>query len=58
MLNSLQHKGTSFLHFAKACIEKERRMNSNQGGALLMWDKSTNSAMFYRTRHAVTDKNT
>ncbi|KAF8524259.1 hypothetical protein BU17DRAFT_42877, partial [Hysterangium stoloniferum] len=36
MLNSLQHEGASFLHFAKACIEKERRMNSNRGGTLPM----------------------
>lgn len=57
MLNSLQREGASFLRFARACIEKERKMNSHRGGTPPTWDKSTSSAMFYCARHAV-DKNT
>ena len=50
MLNTLQREGVAFFHLAKACIEKERRMNSTRGAPVSMWEKSTSSAMFYRTR--------
>lgn len=50
MLNTLQREGAAFFRLAKACMEKERRMNSTRGAPVSMWEKSTSSAMFYRTR--------
>lgn len=52
MLNTLQREGASFLHLAKACMEKDRRMNSKRSPRVSTWEKSTSSAMFYRTRPA------
>jgi hypothetical protein len=46
LLNVLEREGTGFLRFAKACIEKEKRMNSTRSPRLPTWDKSTSSAMF------------
>ena len=50
LLNALEREGAGFLWFAKACIEKERRMNSTRSPRLPTWEKSTSSAMFYRAR--------
>jgi hypothetical protein len=53
LLNALQREGAGFLQFAKACKEKEKRMNSTRSPMLLMWDKSTSSAMFYCARTTI-----
>ena len=58
MLNTLQREGAAFFRVAKACMEKERRMNSTRGGSVSTWEKSTGSAMFYHTRPTVVDQNT
>jgi cobalamin biosynthesis protein CobT len=54
MLNTLQREGASFLRLAKACMDKERRMNSTRSPTVSTWEKSTSSAMFYRTRPTCT----
>ena len=53
MLNTLQREGGSFLRLARACLEKEKRTNLTRGSTVLTWEKSTNSAMFYRARPAL-----
>jgi hypothetical protein len=53
LLNALQREGAGFLRFAKACMDKERRMNSTRGSTVSTWEKTTSSAMFYRTRPVV-----
>lgn len=58
MLNALEREGASFLRLAKACMEKERRMNSTRGPTVSTWEKSTNGAMFYRTRPTLVDQST
>jgi len=58
MLNALEREGASFLRLVKACMEKERRMNSTRGPTVSMWEKSTSSAMFYRTRPTLVDQST
>ncbi|KAF8955525.1 hypothetical protein BDZ97DRAFT_1632229, partial [Flammula alnicola] len=50
LLSALEREGAGFLRFAKACMEKERRMNSTRSPTVSTWEKSTSSAMFYRTR--------
>jgi hypothetical protein len=49
MLNTLQREGGSFLRLARACLEKERRMNSTRGPTVSTWEKSTSSAMGCQT---------
>jgi hypothetical protein len=58
MLNAFQREGASFLRLAKACIGKEKRMNSTRAATVSTWEKSTSSAMFYRTRPTLADENT
>lgn len=58
MLNALEREGASFLRLAKACMEKERRMNSTRGPTVSTWEKSTSSAMFYCTRPTLVDQRT
>ena len=58
LLNALQREGAGFLRFAKACIEKERRMNSTRSPTLSTWEKSTSSAMFYRARTTGANRST
>ncbi|KAF8524135.1 hypothetical protein BU17DRAFT_43226 [Hysterangium stoloniferum] len=53
MLQAVEHKGASFLRFARACISKERKKTAGT-----MWDKSVDSTMFYRTRPSLSDRNT
>jgi len=50
MLNTLQREGGSFLRLARACLEKERRMNLTRSPTVSTWEKSTSSVMFYRAR--------
>ena len=50
VLNTLQREGASFLRLAKACMDKERRVNSTWSPTVSMWEKSTRNAMFYRAR--------
>ncbi|KAF8151568.1 hypothetical protein B0H34DRAFT_621443, partial [Crassisporium funariophilum] len=50
LLNALQREGAGFLRFARACMEKERRVNSTRSPPVSTWERSTSSAMFYRTR--------
>ena len=58
LLNALEREGAGFLRFAKVCMEKERRMNSMRTPTVSTWEKSTSSAMFYRTRPTAADENT
>ena len=58
LLNALQREGAGFLRFAKACMEKERRVNSTRSPPVSMWEKSTSSAMFYCARPAVAERST
>jgi len=58
MLNVLEREGASFLRLAKACMEKERRMNTTRGPTVATWERSTSSAMFYRTRPTLVDQRT
>jgi hypothetical protein len=58
LLDALEQEGAGFLRFAKACLEKERRMNSTRTPTMSTWEKSTSSAMFYRTRPTPADENT
>ena len=48
LLNALQWEGAGFLRFAKACMDKEKRMNSTRGSTMSTWERSTSAAMFYR----------
>jgi hypothetical protein len=56
LLNALEREGGGFLRFARACMEKERKLKSTRTPTLSTWEKSTSSAMFYRARPA--DQNT
>ena len=48
LLNALQWEGAGFLQFAKACMDKDKRMNSTRGSTMSTWERSTSAAMFYR----------
>ena len=53
MLNMLEREGTGFLCLARVCMEKEKRSKSTRGGETpTMWEKSTITTMFYRSRSA------
>jgi hypothetical protein len=58
LLNILEREGAGFLRFAKACMEKERRVNSTRTPPVSTWEKSTSSAMFYRARPTVAERST
>jgi len=58
MLNAFQREGASFLRLAKACIGKEKRVNSTRAATVSTWEKSTSSAMFYCTRPTLADEDT
>lgn len=58
MLASLEREGGSFLRFAQNCLSRERRMNSTRGVSPTTWEKTTASAMFYRTRPPPVDRGT
>jgi hypothetical protein len=58
MLNTLQREGASFLRLARACTEKERRLNSTRSAAVSTWEQSTSNTMFYRTRPTRVDHGT
>ena len=49
MLNTLEREGAGFLRFARACMEKEKKLQSTRGGGTpTTWEKSTITVMFYR----------
>ena len=58
MLNTLKREGGSFLRLARACLGREKRMNTTRGPTVSTWEKSTSSAMFYRARPARVDRST
>ncbi len=58
MLSGLKREGAGFFRFARACLEKERVMNSTRGRNVSTWDKSTSSAMFYRAMPTAGDEGT
>ncbi|KAJ7328434.1 hypothetical protein DFH08DRAFT_319533 [Mycena albidolilacea] len=58
MLQTLEREGASFMRLARACLGKEKRLQSNRGPAPSTWDRSTTSAMFYRSRPVRADMNT
>ncbi|KIK05393.1 hypothetical protein K443DRAFT_3879 [Laccaria amethystina LaAM-08-1] len=58
MLQALERDGAALFRMAKACLSKERRMQSTRGEIPSTWEQSTSSAMFYRSRPARSDSNT
>ena len=58
MLQALERDGAALFRMAKACLSKERRMQSTRGETPTTWEQSTSSAMFYRSRPARSDSNT
>jgi len=59
MLKTLEREGAGFLRLAKACKDKERRLQSTRGGQTpSTWEKSTITAMFYRPRPTNAEMNT
>ena len=58
MLDRLEREGATFFRFVESCLSRERRMNSTRGSSPTTWEKATSSAMFYRTRPPVADKDT
>ncbi|KAJ7071833.1 hypothetical protein B0H15DRAFT_735590, partial [Mycena belliarum] len=54
-VQALEREGASFLRLAKACLAKEKRLQSTKGTRPSTWDRSTGSAMFYRARPAPSD---
>lgn len=59
MLSALEREGAGFLRLGRACMEKEKRLQSTRGGETpSTWEKSTISAMFYRVRPTNAEMNT
>jgi hypothetical protein len=59
MLNALEREGAGFLRLARACMGKEKRLQSTRGGETpATWEKSTITAMFYRVRPTNADIDT
>lgn len=59
MLSALEREGAGFLQLGRACMEKEKRLQSTRGGETpSTWEKSTISAMFYRIRPTNAEMNT
>jgi len=56
MLDRLEREGVGLLRFAESCLRRERRMNSTRGTSPTTWEKTTASAMFYRTRPPAADR--
>ncbi|KAJ3779891.1 hypothetical protein GGU10DRAFT_397907 [Lentinula aff. detonsa] len=50
MFDSILRYGGGFLCMMDACLEKERRQNSNTGSPVGTWDRGTASAMYYCSR--------
>lgn len=50
MLETLERDGAAFLRLAKACLSRERRMNTTRGSSPTTWEQGGASAMWYRTR--------
>jgi len=50
MLETLEREGAAFLRLAKACLGRERRMNTTRGSSPTTWEQGASSAMWYRTR--------
>ena len=47
MLQVLERDSAALFRMAKACLSKERRMQSTRGETPTTWEQSTSSAMFY-----------
>jgi hypothetical protein len=58
MLDSLQRKGAGFLHLARSCLDRERRINSSRVSSPTTWESSTSCAMYYRSRPRNVDQGT
>jgi hypothetical protein len=59
MLNTLEREGAGILRLARACLLKEKRLQSKRGGGQVStWEKTTISAMYYRARPANADIDT
>lgn len=43
LLNALEREGAGFLRLAKACLEKERRINSTRTPTVSTWERSTST---------------
>jgi hypothetical protein len=50
MLEALEREGAAFLRLAKACLSRERRMNTTRGSSPTTWERGASGAMWYRTR--------
>jgi hypothetical protein len=49
-LRTLEREGAGFLRLAQNCLSRERRLNSSRATSPSTWEKSTASAIFYRSR--------
>lgn len=58
MLDRLEREGTGFFRMAESCLSRERRLNSTRGASPTTWEKTTSSALFYRTRPPNADRET
>jgi hypothetical protein len=57
LLNALERNGAGFFRMARACLDKENRMRTGRGGEQVStWEKSTITAMFYRSRPKDSDE--
>ncbi|EGO23652.1 hypothetical protein SERLADRAFT_370515 [Serpula lacrymans var. lacrymans S7.9] len=46
---SLEREGVSLFRLASHCLERERQFNLTRGTSPTTWEKTTTSAMYYRT---------
>ncbi|KAJ6449111.1 hypothetical protein C8R45DRAFT_849909, partial [Mycena sanguinolenta] len=58
MLDALEREGAPFFRLIDSCLSRERRANSTRSAAPTTWEKSTASAMFYRTRPKPSERDT
>lgn len=49
-LRTVEREGAGFIRLAQSCLSRERRLNSSRANSPSTWEKSTASALFYRSR--------
>ncbi|KAJ7170411.1 hypothetical protein C8R43DRAFT_875882, partial [Mycena crocata] len=58
MLDVFEREGAGFLRLIDQCMSRERRDSSTRSIPSTTWDRSTASAMFYRTRPTLSERDT
>jgi hypothetical protein len=58
MLAAVEREGAAFFRFADNCLSRERRFNSTRSTSPTTWEKTTTSAMYYRSRPRLSDVDT